>query len=72
MFDSLFENLCTWNDEQWQLHTENELVTAPTVDDWQQRHDDRFASYTEDDWKYELESQRLEVLRMQWFQLDAR
>lgn len=64
MFDSLFENLLTWNDEDWQLHTDNEPATAPLVDDWQQRHNDRFGNYTEDDWKYEHESQRLEVLRM--------
>lgn len=23
MFDSLFENLCSWRDEEWQLYTEN-------------------------------------------------
>ena len=28
MFDSLFENLCTWNDEQWQLYTDNASYEA--------------------------------------------
>ena len=64
MFDSLFENLCSWNDDQWQLHTDNELMTATPVDNWQQRHNERFKDYTPEDWKQELEMQRLEVLRI--------
>ena len=23
MFDSIWENLCSWNDEEWQLYTTN-------------------------------------------------
>lgn len=28
MFDSIFENLLTWNDEQWQLYTQDEEYEA--------------------------------------------
>ena len=64
MFDSLFENLCSWNDDQWQLHTDNEPITTKPVDNWQQRHNERFKDYTSEDWKQEMEMQRLEVLRI--------
>ena len=58
MSDSLFETLCSWNDEEWEFYTCPQ-VEKPKVDEWQKAHDERFKNYTDEDWKQECENQRL-------------
>lgn len=46
------------------LTAEEDLAAKERNDQWQQRHDERFGGYTEEDWKQEHEMQRLEVLQI--------